>query len=264
MSRVPAHPGFGLERYSSKPKPGDGSLKQYPFMPWDELYARIQWKQGEHVLAIGGSGSGKSTLMGVMLRVRDYVVVFVSKGFDETLAGPLFKTYETYQNWPPKKKHHKVILWPANGKDVQETRENKRNVFREATNDILLHRGHWCEAYDELHYMADSLKLSDEITDTEEQGRSYNITIWGNTQRPANIPLACYTNAIHGFFFLTQEEYDIKRLGSIRNKFTNPAELIYNLERLDPHEFVYIDRKGRVPPVRSIVDRGRKVTNARG
>lgn len=181
--------------------------------------------------------------------------MYVSKGFDPTLSGPLFRNYVRYTSWPPKKKDEKVLLWPENGKDIRETRAIKQEVFRDASNDILLHVGHWCIAFDEVHYMADSLKLDQEVVDLEEQGRSFNISLWANTQRPAGIPLACYTNASHGFFFLTQEDYDTKRLGQIRNRHTNPQQLIWNIERLDPYEFVYIDRSGRVPPVRSIVER---------
>lgn len=230
------------------------NVSKYPFVKWSRLEQMIIWNQGEHCLSIGGTGSGKSTLMGVMLKRRRLVVVFVSKGHDPTLAGPLFRSYERYTEWPPKKKDEKVILWPKNGKDVQETRAIKTQVFSEAINDILLHVGHWCEAYDEVHYMSESLKLDAEMTDTEEQGRSYNISCWGNSQRPARIPLAFYTNASHGFLFLTQEEYDVKRLGQIRNKHTNSVELMSNIEHLDKHEFVYIDRTGKVPPCRSIVE----------
>lgn len=226
-------------------------------MSWRELAPRIEWSQGQHVLCVGGTGSGKSTLMGVMLRRRRLVVVTVSKGYDETLDGPLFKGYEVYRTWPPKKRHEKVLLWPPNGSDAKETRQIKHDTFSECMNDILLHVGYWCIAMDEVHYMSDSLRLETEVTDLEEQGRSFHISLWANTQRPASIPLACYVNAAHGFFFLSQEDYDLKRLGQIRNKFTDPAQLKWNLEQLDPHEFVYIDRSGKVPPVRSIVELGR-------
>jgi hypothetical protein len=188
----------------------------------------------------------------------------VSKGRDATLDGPLFRGYEKYDRWPPKERDHKVMLWPANGKTVPETRKNKKAVFARCMDDVLLHQGGWCVAVDELHYLSDSLKLDAYITDLEEQGRSAHISVWGNTQRPANIPLACYANASHAFFFLTQEEYDVKRLGSINNRYTNSREMMTNIQRLDPHEFVYIDRSGRVPPVRSIADIRKTVTPAGG
>ena len=146
------------------------------------------------------------------------------------------------------------MVWPKNQKTVKETREAKRELFTEVFNDVLLHRGHYCLALDEVHYLS-NLGLDAEMEDLEEQGRSFGISIWGNTQRPADIPLAFYANALHGFFFMTQEAYDLKRLGRIRNKFTNPNQLQYNLERLDHHEFVYVDRLGKIPPVRSVVER---------
>lgn len=248
-----AHPGFGLARQPTAKELG--SIRVYPFVRWEQLHERIVWRVGEHVLCVGGTGSGKTTLMAIMLRKMPYVVVYVSKGADPTLTGPLFRNFVVYRTWPPKKKDHKVLLWPKNGTTVKETRDRKREILGDAINDVLLHRGQWCEAFDELHYMSDSLRLADEITDSEEQGRSAGISLWGNTQRPASIPLACYANASHGFFFLAQEEYDVKRLGQIRNRYTNPKELIYNIERLDKHEFVYIDRYGKIPPCRSLVER---------
>ena len=87
--------------------------------------------------------------------------------------------------------------------------------------------------------------------------------MWNNTQRPAGIPLAVYVNSSHGFFFLTQEEYDVQRLGRMGNKHTHTKELIANISNLDPHEFVYVDKSGRIPPVRSmVIIKGRKKANA--
>lgn len=231
---------------------------RYPFVPWRELFPRIQWKIGQHVVCIGGTDSGKSTLMGVMLRTRptDHrVVVPVSKGFDRTLTGPLFRGYEHYHRWPPRRKHMRVILWPKNGSTIKETRRLKAELFSEMFNDVLLRRGHTTIAVDEEHYVAEALGLYDEITDMLEQGRSFDISQWNNSQRPARIPLATYTNSLHGFFFLTQEDYDVKRLGQMRNKHTDAKGLIWNIERLDHHEFVYIDKIGKLPPVRSVVER---------
>jgi hypothetical protein len=127
--------------------------------------------------------------------------------------------------------------------------------------DILLRRGHWCIDVDEEHYMVDTLGLAREITDILEQGRSAHISLWNNTQRPASIPLATYVNSSHAFLFSSQEEYDVKRLGSMVNKHTHPRELMENLRRLDSfntHELIYIDRAGNVPPVRSIVTTKRR------
>jgi hypothetical protein len=63
-------------------------------------------------------------------------------------------------------------------------------------------------------------------------------------------------NSLHGFFFLTQEEYDVRRLGRMINRHTNIKEMMANIQRLDEHEFVYLDKTGGIPPVRSIVERG--------
>lgn len=230
-------------------------LRQYPFMPWKRLKPAIQWKQGEHALTVGGTGSGKSTLAGEFMPRRALVVVCVSKGMDEIFDTPYYNQYERGNKWPPKNGVERLLLWPSNGKTILQTRAAKQAQFRKMFDDVLLRKGFWCIVVDETHYMCDNLKLDREVTDILEQGRSAHISMWNNTQRPAGIPLAVYVNSTHGFFFLTQEEYDVKRLGTLANKHTTPEELKANIQRLDEHEFVYIDKKNRVPPVRSIVSR---------
>src|ERR1700729_904465 len=103
---------------------------------------------------------------------------------------------------------------------------------------ILLEEGFWCIDVDETHYVSERLKLGGEIADILEQGRSAHISMWNNTQRPSGIPLAVYVNSSHGFFFRTEEKYDLDRLGRIKNKHTNSKELMANIEHLDDHEFV--------------------------
>jgi hypothetical protein len=122
--------------------------------------------------------------------------------------------------------------------------------------DILLRKGHWCIDIDEEHYMCTTLGLSREVTDILEQGRSALISMWNNTQRPSEIPLATYVNSQIAFLFQSQEEYDVKRLGKMRNKHTTALEMMANIERLDSyntHEHIFLDKTGRLPPVRSIV-----------
>lgn len=234
--------------------PSDISIRRYPFVPWRRLKAAIVWKQGQHVLCVGGTGSGKTTVSGELLPRRSLVAVCVSKGMDEIFQGPYFREYNRITKWPPKNGMERVLLWPENGKSILQTRSNKQAIFRRLFDDVLLHRGYWCISVDEEHYMCESLKLEREVTDMLEQGRSAGVSLWNNTQRPAGVPLATYANSSHGFYFRSQEEYDTKRLAKLANKHTFAKELIANIERLDDHEFIYVDRSGKIPPVRSLVD----------
>jgi hypothetical protein len=241
------------------------SVRTYPFAPWDRLKALISWKQGQHVFCCGGTNSGKSTVAAQFLPRRARVVVCVSKGKDPIFEQSPYKDYPILTTWRPRPKDTHVLLWPKNADSIPATRANKKIVFSEMFDNILLVRGHWCIDVDEEHYMADSLGLDREIVDILEQGRSAGISMWNNSQRPSSIPLATYVNSAHFFLFQTQEEYDARRLGRIGNKHTNADEMIYNLDRLESfetHEFVYVDRTGRIPPVRSIVTKGRKKTSA--
>jgi hypothetical protein len=237
--------------------PSGKALRKYPFVPWERLKPAIKWKQGQHCLSVGGTGSGKSTVGGEFLPRRSLVVVCVSKGMDDIFDGPYYRDYETIQSWPPKQSSFKrVLLRPPNAKTITETAALKAAVFRRMFDDILLRRGHWCIDVDEEHYMCETLKLSREVTDILEQGRSAYISMWNNTQRPSGIPLATYVNSSHGFFFSSQEMYDVARLGRMRNHHTTAQEMGANIEELDSfntHEFIYLDRSGAIPPVRSIV-----------
>lgn len=231
-------------------------IARYPFIRWPRLSVEIRWTQGQHWLNVGGTGSGKTTIGGVMLPRRSNVVVCVSKGADPTLTGPLFKDYERIRKWPGPSGKDRLMLWPPNGKTIAETRKFKQEVFRNMFDTILLHTGYWCIDVDEEHYMVESLGLEQEVTDTLEQGRSFGITLMNNTQRPAGIPLATYVNSLHACLFQTQEEYDVRRLSRMINRHTNIKEMMANIQRLDQHEFVYLDKTGRIPPVRSIIEIG--------
>lgn len=236
-------------------------IRRYPFVPWERLYPAITWRQGQHVFCCGGTGSGKSTVAGQFIPRRSRVVVAVSKGADPIFDTAPYKDYPRISKWPPGRKVERCLLWPKNAQTIPLTRAHKKAVFSEMFDDILLHKGHWCIDVDEEHYMADSLGLDREIVDILEQGRSYGISMWNNSQRPSSIPLATYVNSMHFFLFQTQEEYDVRRLGRVGNKHTNADELMVNLDKLDSfenHEFIYLDRWGRIPPVRSIVTSRRK------
>ena len=228
-------------------------IRRYPFVAWRKLKPAIDWKQGQHVLTVGGTGSGKSTLAGELLPRRSLVVVAVSKGKDAIFDSKYYRDYTRRTKWPPSDGDEKVLLWPNNGKTLAQTRAAKRVLFEKLFDDVLLHRGFWCIDVDEVHYMSATLKLEHALTDTLEQGRSAYISLFGNTQRPSGISLAWYVNCSHFFFFLSQEEYDVRRLRNLNNAHTNADEMMANIQKLNPHEFIYIDKSGKIPPVRSIV-----------
>jgi hypothetical protein len=236
--------------------PSGKALRQYPFVAWERLKPAISWKQGQHAFACGGTGSGKSTVAGEFLSRRQQVVVCVSKGMDDIFNKLPYRDYERITKWPPKSNINRVLLWPPNADTIVNTAEQKKLIFRKMFDDILLRKGHWCIDIDEEHYMCTTLGLSREVTDILEQGRSALISMWNNTQRPSEIPLATYVNSQIAFLFQSQEEYDVKRLGKMRNKHTTALEMMANIERLDSyntHEHIFLDKTGRLPPVRSIV-----------
>jgi hypothetical protein len=238
------------------------SFRQYPFVAWERLKPAIRWPQGQHVFCCGATGTGKSTVAEEFLSRREQVVVCVSKGMDPIFDDAYYSTYTRITKWPPRRNDGpKVLLWPTNMSTLRETKLHKTQVFQHMFDDVLLERGNWCIDIDETHYMSDTLHLSGEITDHLEQGRSAGISLWNNTQRPSGIPLSVYVNSAHAFLFQAQEEYDVARLARLGGRHTTAKEMAYNLdllESIDTHELIYLDRSGRIPPVRSIVMKGRK------
>jgi hypothetical protein len=250
----------------------------YPFIAWERLKPAITWRQGQHALTVGGTDSGKSTVAGEFLPRREKVVVLVSKGKDPIFDGPYYKDFLRIGAYPPprplpwqdKRRGWKSLLWPAVGASSPETKAIKFRTFAEAMDRILLRDGNVCVVIDETHYtsklsgpmMIDGVRkmvsLSGHIEDLVEQGRSHGISVWNNTQRPSGISLSIYSCSHHAFLFTCQEQYDLERLRLILNKHTNPKELEFNLQKVDSyatHEFIYIDRTGKIPPCRSIVQR---------
>lgn len=205
---------------------------------------RSGWRQGEHVSIIGPTGCGKTTLESRLLDVRDSVVVFVTKIYDDTISRD-FPGYERIEKWPPPKTwHNKVLLWPKPEATIRDTYRKQRVIFKDAL-DRIFHDRNWCVVFDEQHYMCKQLGLEVENAMLLQQGRSSGLSIVNGTQRPSWVPVVTYSSATHAMVWRTTYRDDLRRLSELGG--VDMRELQQNLLRLNKHDFIYVNtRRGDI------------------
>lgn len=203
-----------------------------PVVDWEIFQKNFKWLQGEHVGMIGPTGSGKTTLALYLLDLREYVTVFGTKPRDDTLMR--LKDKEGYRLMPEWKDYDPVLvpkrlIWP-DATNLYSAKKQQRE-FRLAMHNIY-HQGGWCVYIDELWFVIHQLKLELEIRTFLQQSRALDISLVALTQRPALVPLEIYDQSTWLFFWLDNDERNLKRLSGISWKSAKTVQhLIANLDR---------------------------------
>lgn len=225
-------------------------MADYDFVPWSKFYPNLQWQQGDHGIVIARTGNGKTTLESFIAAKRSYVVVFVTKVYDETFRKQ-FPNYTVMREWRPRPDTPRILLWPvqsAKGIPVREIARIQREAFQEALNAIFDDRG-WCMIVDEAHWMTDTLGLGPELAMMQHQGRSSRLSTITGVQRPAHIPVITYGSATHAFLGRQNERSDLARLSNLGG--VSSKELGDALLRLPKFEWIYVDNISNSPPIRT-------------
>jgi len=192
----------------------------------DFLNRYWQYSPGEHVTGLGPTGWGKTELMcGLLGRSASRqlpAVVFCMKPVDETI-----------DRWKPKLHYRQVatwsktgpplsimnrhpdgyLLWPkTNFDDIWADRWHQREQFMNATMYNYKH-GKCITVFDEVESLVNELEMKEEVKTILRKGRGGRNGAWSWSQRPADIPLHCYSMANHLFLakdpdVRTQRRYD--------------------------------------------------------
>lgn len=192
-----------------------------PFVPWEELPALMDWRQGEHVSLIGPTGCGKTRLGLRLVEHRTatsaawHSVAIGTKPKDSTLAQLVRRRESRWLKvtaWPPPPGARRVVLWPRWRSSRDDARQ--REVIAEAI-EGMFSTGGWCLFADEVSYLARMLGLTRELEHVWQQGRSLGLSLVAATQRPAWVPRALYSEAAHVFLWRLSDDEDRRRVSGI-------------------------------------------------
>lgn len=214
----------------------------FPFMAWPEFLRSMDWKQGEHVTMVAPTGQGKTTLASELVNYwRDYVMVLVTKREDKTL-----QRFAGYANTlHPREDQHRVLIQPPFPRDPDELLAIHRAVFKRTLAQVY-RQGRWCVVADEIRYLANNLKLAEQLGILWLQGRSLKVSLVALTQRPRNIPLEAYDQATHLFFWRDSDMGNVERIAEIGGTVDRRA-IMARVPQLPEHQFLYVDtRRDRI------------------
>lgn len=243
---VPKAPRLSIPNLSStvtEPEPVGVTPRKgepAPEVSWSEFLTQFDWRQGEHITAIGPTGGGKTTMLLQLLNRRDYVSIFEVKLRDSTMRAAIERYgYVVESDWQGAgPEHNRVVLWPR--ADVDELQARQKEVFTDAIQSALSVGG-WCLFFDELSYLTDLLGMGRLIRQAYQIGRSSGISIVSATQRPAFVPLVIYDQATHLFFWRENDERNLKTISGLGGMAADPVR--WEVSQLPKHTVLYLNTR---------------------
>jgi hypothetical protein len=222
-----------------------------PVVPWEDFLELMDWRQDQHLAAIGPTGQGKSTTIhGLLDHYRKYIVYLATKPRDKTLQAYIDNGgYVRLEDWPPVKKFTgreisaedmpRRLLWP-DATTLDAEGEQKR-VFDKALAEIYV-QGGWCVVFDDFWYLTHLLGLERTSKKFLMNARSNDIPFVMGAQRPAGNKLVeIFDQADHILWFRDQDDANLKRIGGVGWLDSN---VIRNfVARLQKYQFLYTNTR---------------------
>jgi hypothetical protein len=223
-----------------------------PELGWDDFntYA-LEWKQDQHLAAVGPTGQGKSTTIHGLLDLhRSYVAYMATKIKDDTLQAYIDKGgYVRIPDWPPLKGWPKKpvpaeemprrLIWP-DATQLDSEAEQVR-VFRKALRDMYV-QGGWCTVWDDFWYLSVLLGLERDSKKFLYNARSNDIPFVLGAQRPAgNRLVEIFDQADHILFFRDNDEANLRRIGGVG--WLSSDLIRGHVANLEQYQFLYCNTR---------------------
>jgi hypothetical protein len=226
-----------------------GELVQAPpFVPWPAFYRQLdhRWLPGPpnwpntHMAIIGRSRSGKSRFARAVVELRDRVCLFGTKLVDEPLYGPLTRDgWKIKDRWNPQDtSNERVIFRPPLRDASKDSLARQQEAFRSALMQVF-RVGGWTIWLDEVRYLTEQLKLSNELNLLWLQGGSGGTTIVALTQRPVSVPLNMFEQSRYLITFRIVGVEDRRTMAGYAGAAQPTVFAV--AERLPKYELLFVD-----------------------
>ena len=241
---------YGGRAAAIRERPPDESA---PVVEWDDFNSYVlDWRQDQHLAAIGPTGQGKSVAIhGLLDAHRSYVAYLATKPKDGTLEKYVAAGgYQRVTDWPPmtgKLRKRRVtaaemprrLVWPDATTLTAEAEQ--RRVFDKALSEIYVEGG-WCTVWDDYWYLTNILGLEKVGKKFLMNARSNDIPFVLGAQRPAGNKLVeIFDQAEHILFFRDNDEANLKRIGGVG--WLSSDLIRGHVANLDQHQFLYTNTR---------------------